>query len=264
LGIQFYQVDAFTEEPFTGNPAVVCLLTEALEETTMQRIAAEMNLSETAFLQKQIDGYSLRWFTPRIEVDLCGHATLASAHVLREKDELRPGEQVLFHTRSGILTAENEKGQIKLDFPALAYEPTIAPGKLIDALGIVPKSVWKFGARYLIEVETENDVRQMEPDFAALRKLPERGVVVTSLCQSEEYDIISRYFAPWVGVDEDPVTGSVHCCLGPYWGKRLGKKTLTAYQASARGGKIQIELKGKRVYLGGNAVTIAQGEFISW
>ncbi|MGD8455065.1 MAG: PhzF family phenazine biosynthesis protein [Anaerolineales bacterium] len=260
----FYQVDAFTSEPFKGNPAVVCLLAEALEETKMQQIAAEMNLSETAFLQKQTDGYSLRWFTPRIEVDLCGHATLASEHVLWESSELRPGEQVHFHTRSGILTAEYRDGLIYLDFPALACEPATAPGELIDALGIAPKEVWKFGAKYLIEVETENDVCQMGPDFAALRKLPGRGVVVTSLCQSEAYDITSRYFAPWVGVDEDPVTGSAHCCLGPYWGNKLGKTTITAYQASSRGGVVHIQLKENRVCLGGNAVTVAQGEFVSY
>lgn len=264
LPILFYQVDAFTDEPFRGNPAVVCLLAEALEDKIMGQIAAEMNLSETAFLQEQTDGYSLRWFTPRIEVDLCGHATLASAHVLWEQGELRSGEQVHFHTRSGILTAEHRDGLIHLNFPALAYEPVSAPDALIEALGIVPKEVSKFGEKYLIEVETENEVRQMQPDFAALKKLPERGVTVTSLCQSGEYDIVSRYFAPWVGVDEDPVTGSAHCCLGPYWGEKLGKTKITAYQASERGGVVHIELKENRVQLGGNAVTVAQGEFISY
>jgi PhzF family phenazine biosynthesis protein len=262
MGIQFYQVDAFTQEPFSGNPAVVCLLEEMLDSNTMQNIAQEMNLSETAFLQKREDGYSLRWFTPGAEVDLCGHATLASAHILWEIGELEADEKAIFHTRSGILTAENEDGLIKLDFPVLAYEPGTAPQELIDSLGIDPIETVGFGRKLLFLVESEAEVHQLRPDFSALKKMPGRGVVITCASQSEEYDFFSRYFAPWVGVDEDPVTGSNHCCLGPYWGEKLGKQTLTAFQASERGGVIKIELLGDRVSLGGHAVTVLRGEFL--
>jgi PhzF family phenazine biosynthesis protein len=262
MATKFYQVDAFTQEPFSGNPAVVCLPDEPLGAIAMQNIAREMNLSETAFLQKQEDGYSLRWFTPGAEVDLCGHATLASAHILWEQGALGQDEQAVFHTRSGILTAENEAGLIKMNFPALGHEPATAPKELLAALGIVPIDTRKFGKKFLFEVASEAEIHQLQPDFSALKKMPGRGVVITSLSESTELDFVSRYFAPWVGVDEDPVTGSNHCCLGPYWGERLGKKTLTAYQASARGGKIEIELLGGRVSLGGYAVTVLQGEFV--
>lgn len=262
MGIKIFQVDAFTGEPFAGNPAAVCLLEEAVEANVMQNIAKEMNLSETAFLQKQADGYSLRWFTPGAEVDLCGHATLASAHLLWEIRALEPEEQAVFHTRSGILTAAYDRGVIKLNFPALENEPATAPKELIEALGVEPIDTRKFGEKYLFEVTNEDEIANLDPDFSALKKMPGRGVVVTSRGQTSEYDFVSRYFAPWVGVDEDPVTGSNHCCLGPYWGERLGKQKLTAYQASARGGKIMIELLGDRVALGGYAVTIFQGELL--
>jgi PhzF family phenazine biosynthesis protein len=262
MGLKFYQVDAFTQEPFAGNPAVVCLLEEALDSRAMQNIAKEMNLSETAFLKKQADGYSLRWFTPGAEVDLCGHATLASAHVLWEQGILRLDEQTVFHTRSGVLTAENDEGLIRMDFPALEYEPAAATGELVEALGIEPIETVGFGRKLLFLVENEDEVYQLQPDFSALKKMPGRGVVITSASRSEEYDFISRYFAPWVGVDEDPVTGSNHCCLGPYWGEKLEKQTLTAFQASERGGVIEIELLGERVSLGGHAVTVLRGEFL--
>jgi PhzF family phenazine biosynthesis protein len=262
LVITIFQVDAFTQKPFAGNPAAVCLLPAPRDEAWMQHVAREMNLSETAFLCKQEDGFSLRWFTPATEVDLCGHATLASAHVLWESGLLKPGEQARFHTRSGLLTAEHKEGLVELNFPVLLEEPAIASAELVAALGIEAKYVGRFGARYLLEVETEAVVRGLKPDFHLLRALPGRGVVVTSVSVSGEYDFISRYFAPWVGVDEDPVTGSVHCCLGPFWGRRLEKKRLTAYQASARGGVIHIQLKGERVYLGGCAVTVLRGELL--
>jgi PhzF family phenazine biosynthesis protein len=260
MGIKIFQVDAFTQEPFLGNPAAVCLLDEALDENLMQNIAREMNLSETAFLFRQSDGFSLRWFTPQVEVDLCGHATLASAHVLWEAGELEPNEQARFHTLSGLLSADKDEGLIKLNFPALVYEPATAPGELEEALGIEPIDIQKFGRDFLFEVASEMEVRQMKPDFHTMKTLPAGGVVVTSISQSEEFDFVSRFFAPWVGIDEDPVTGSVHCCLGPYWGKRLGKKSFAAYQASERGGKLSVELEGDRVILGGHAVTVLQGE----
>ncbi|MBN1315996.1 MAG: PhzF family phenazine biosynthesis protein [Anaerolineales bacterium] len=259
---KLFQVDAFTQEPFAGNPAAVCLLSEPREETWMQQVAFEMNLSETAFLIPEGDGYSLRWFTPKAEVDLCGHATLASAHVLWETGLLKPGRPARFYTRSGLLTAERAEGLIKLDFPALAEEPACAPPELLAALGVEPCYVGKFGAKVLIEVETEEQVRQLQPDFGALRAMPGRGVVVTSASSSDACDFVSRFFAPWVGVDEDPVTGSAHCCLGPFWGKRLGKDKLLAFQASRRGGMVHIELQGDRVSIGGYAVTILRGELV--
>ncbi|MGD9098912.1 MAG: PhzF family phenazine biosynthesis protein [Anaerolineae bacterium] len=260
MGIKLFQIDAFTREPFAGNPAAVCLLPAPRDALWMQQVAREMNLSETAFLYKRQDGFSLRWFTPATEVDLCGHATLASAHVLWETGLLEPGEPARFHTQSGLLTAEQRGNLIELNFPSLLQEPATAPVELVTALGVSPRYVGKFGKRYLIEVDAEEAVRKLDPDFHSLRKLPERGVVVTSVAALPEYDVVSRYFAPWVGIDEDPVTGSVHCCLGPYWAGRLGKQELRACQASARGGVIHVRLQGERVYLGGRAVTVFGGE----
>lgn len=260
--IKLYQIDAFTQEPFAGNPAAICLLSAPRDEAWMKLVAREMNLSETAFLLEQEDGYSLRWFTPLVEVDLCGHATLAAAHILWESGILSPNAQARFHTRSGLLTADHSDGLIKLDFPAIAEEPADAPAELIDALGVKPCYVGKFGAKYLIEVETEEQVRRMQPDFSALRSMPGRGVAVTSISLSGEYDFVSRHFAPWVGVDEDPVTGSAQCCLGPFWSKRLGKEKLLGFQASNRGGLVHVEIQGDRVTLGGYAVTVMCGELL--
>lgn len=262
MAISIYQVDAFSQEAFRGNPAAVCLLDSPLDARTMQNISIEMSLSETAFLEKREDGWGLRWFTPVKEVDLCGHATLASAHILWEIGKVGADEQICFHTRSGELTADNEEGLVKLNFPALDYVPVEIPASKLDAFGVSPLRTWRFGEKELIEVASEEEVRRLQPDFGALREMPGRGVVVTSISESEKYDFISRYFAPWVGVDEDPVTGSVHCCLGPYWGARLEKQRLTAFQASARGGFIEIELLGDRVYLGGYAVTVLEGELV--
>ena len=259
MDMKLFQVDAFTSAPFAGNPAAVCILPEKQDEQWMQQVAREMNLSETAFLLKQPDGFSLRWFTPATEVNLCGHATLASAHVLWEVGLISVTEQAQFHTRSGLLTAKRHGNLVELDFPALSEEPAEAPAELIAALQVTPRYVGKFGAKYLIEVNDEETVRKLDPDFPALRKMPGRGIVVTSIASTAPYDFVSRYFAPWVGVDEDPVTGSAHCCLGPYWGQRLGKQELKAYQASARGGEVHIRLGQERVYLSGNAVTVFSG-----
>jgi PhzF family phenazine biosynthesis protein len=258
--IKLFQVDAFTKDPFAGNPAAVCLLSSPQNDLWMQHVAHEMNLSETAFLLRQATGFSLRWFTPVTEVDLCGHATLASAHILWETGLLEANEPAQFHTRSGLLSAEQRDHLIELNFPRLDEKPATLPDEIATALGVTPTYVGKFGARYLVEVASEEIVRNLSPDFQELRELPERGVVVTSIASSSEYDIVSRYFAPWVGVDEDPVTGSVHCCLGPFWGKRLKKQELIAYQASARGGVIHLRLADERIYLGGRAVTIFGGE----
>jgi PhzF family phenazine biosynthesis protein len=262
MGIKLFQVDAFTDKPFTGNPAAVCLLSEPIDEIWMQHVACEMNLSETAFVWQQDDGFSLRWFTPAIEVDLCGHATLASAHILWESNLLKVNEPARFYTRSGLLTAERRGHLIELNFPTLSEEPATVPWEITIGLGVTPTYSGRFGARYLIEVETEDIVRNLCPNFTALRALPERGVTVTSLASSSDYDFVSRYFAPWVGVDEDPVTGSTHCCLGPYWSKRLGKKELKAYQASERGGVIHIRIQDERVCLGGEAITVMHGTLL--
>ncbi len=259
---RLFHVDAFTDRSFSGNPAAVCLLTSPVDQSWMQQVASEMNLSEIAFLVEQENHYSLRWFTPKIEVDLCGHATLASAHILWETSLLDLDKQARFYTRSGLLTADYKDGFIELDFPALHENPAHPPEPLIEALGITPIYSGKFDSRYILEVESEEIVRNLKPDFSALRALPERGVTVTSLASNDAYDFVSRYFAPWVGVDEDPVNGSSHCCLGPYWSKRLGKDVLKAYQASARGGTIYIRVKGERNFLGGQAVTIARGELL--
>jgi PhzF family phenazine biosynthesis protein len=260
--ITFFHVDSFTESPFAGNPAGVCLLPSPRDGAWMQQVAFEMNLSETAFLLREQDGFSLRWFTPTTEVDLCGHGTLASAHVLWESGVLKPDEQARFHTRSGLLTATQRDGLTRLDFPALAEQPATAPAELIAALGVEPRYVGIFGGEYLMELETEEQVRRVRPDFFSLKAMPGRAVVVTSLSASKDFDFVTRVFAPWVGVDEDPVTGSVHCCLGPFWGKRLGKDRLVAYQASARGGIVHMELKDGRVDLGGRAVTVVRGELV--
>ncbi len=226
----------------------------------MQDVAREMNPSETAFLNRREDGFELRWFTPAIEVELCGHATLASAHVLWEAGYLDPTSPARFHTRSGILTAGRRGDWIELDFPADPDEPASEPPGLARALGVEVKYVGKSRFDYLVEVESEEVLRNMEPDFKLLRSIPARGVIVTSLSNAPEYDFISRFFAPQSGVDEDPVTGSAHCCLGPFWGKRLGKSELVGFQASVRGGVVRVRMAGDRVILGGQAVTVLRGE----
>jgi PhzF family phenazine biosynthesis protein len=258
MGLTIYQVDAFTKYPFSGNPAGVCLLPEPAEAAWMQNIALEMNLSETAFLVRQADSFELRWFTPAAEVDLCGHATLASAHILWETGELKPGQQARFHTRSGLLSAVQDGGWIQMDFPAEPEQPTEIPAGLIEGLGVRPKYVGKNRFDLLVQVSSEAKVRALDPDFNVLRKLEARGVIVTSLSASAGYDFVSRFFAPAVGVAEDPVTGSAHCCLGPFWASRLDKSQFLAYQASPRGGEVRVSLRGERVLLGGQAVTTLQ------
>jgi PhzF family phenazine biosynthesis protein len=262
MGLRIVQVDAFTDKPFAGNPAAVCVLPEPADERWMQDVAREMNLSETAFLHRQGDGFNLRWFTPAVEVDLCGHATLASAHVLWEDGHLKPGEPARFYTRSGLLTAARKGNWIEMDFPAKPEEPATPPPNLIEALGVTPKYVGKNQFDYLVEVESEEIVRRMKPNFTLLETIPLRGVIVTSLATSQGYDFVSRFFAPAAGVNEDPVTGSAHCCLGPFWNKRLNKNEFVAYQASARGGAVRVRVSGDRVYLGGQAVTVLRGELL--
>lgn len=256
------QVDAFTNKPFIGNPAGVCILPEPGDETWMQNVAREMNLSETAFLYRQDDSFNLRWFTPAAEVDLCGHATLASAHVLWEMGHLPPDARARFDTLSGRLTAQRQGDWIELDFPAEPESAVTAPPDLAQALGVAPKYVGKNRLDYLVEVDSEETVRTMQPNFSLLETVPCRGVIVTSRATSPDYDFVSRFFGPRVGINEDPVTGSAHCCLGPFWSGQLEKDSFVAYQASPRGGVVRVRVGDERVYLGGQAVTVLRAEMV--
>ena len=262
MGLRLVQVDAFTDRPFAGNPAAVCLLERAAEPAWMQNVAREMNLSETAFLSPRADGYDLRWFTPAAEVDLCGHATLATAHVLWTEGLLAPEATARFHTRSGWLTADRRGDWIELDFPVQTAAPQQAPPELLGALGVRPQFVGRNRTDYLIEVAGEAEVRGLTPDFGRLRTLPIRGVIVTSRASTAGVDFVSRFFAPGVGVDEDPVTGSAHCALAPHWTSRLSKIDLVGYQASPRGGTVRVRVAGDRVKLAGQAVTVLRGELV--
>lgn len=265
MGLAIYQVDAFADRPFAGNPAGVCPLPLPGFPAAgwMQAVAAEMNVAETAFLVRRRDGsgFDLRWFTPTVEVELCGHATLASAHLLWEAGLVAAGEPIRFHTLSGALGAARDGEWIELDFPA---EPANAlaepPPRLAEMLGVPP--VWVGANRFdlVVELADEAAVRALAPDIRRLGALPYRGILVTARAAAPAYDVVSRFFAPATGIDEDPVTGSAHCCLGPYWCQRLGKNPLLAYQASARGGRVRVELAGDRVHLGGQAVTVLRGE----
>jgi len=242
---KIYQIDAFTDQPFQGNPAAVCILPEKenqFDEVWMAAVASEMNLSETAFLRPIKDGFNLRWFTPAAEVDLCGHATLASAHILYEIGLVAPDDEARFQTRSGLLTARKQGNEIELNFPATPPEPIQDDPGLADALGVNPESLLQSKFDYLVKVGSEAEVRSAKPDFGKLSQLGVRGVMLTSRGESDQFDFISRFFAPGVGVDEDPVTGSAHCCLGPYWGEILGKDEMIAFQASARGGVVRVKL----------------------
>jgi PhzF family phenazine biosynthesis protein len=253
-------VDAFTDRPFAGNPAAVCLLESAADAGWMQRVAAEMNLSETAFLVPRDGGFGLRWFTPAVEVDLCGHATLASAHVLWESGRLALAVPARFHSKSGLLTAERDGGRIVLDFPAKPCNPADAPPGLLDGLGTTATFVGFNGMDYFVELASADEVRRLRPDHARLRTLPVRGVIVTAKSDDARSDFVSRFFAPGSGIDEDPVTGSAHCCLAPYWADKIGKSAMVGFQASARGGVVAVEVRGERVRLGGTAVTVVRGE----
>lgn len=261
--MKLYQVDAFADKPFEGNPAAVCITESPLDEATMQNIAMEMNLSETAFLVRKGEGFHLRWFTPASEVKLCGHATLASAHVLWSEGVVSVDETISFETLSGQLTALSDGDRIVLDFPAKMEEEVSPAEGLIEALGVTAKYVGKNQFDYLVEVGDEETVRQLTPDFTSLAKVPVRGVIVTAKAvEGSQYDFVSRFFAPAVGVNEDPVTGSAHCCLAPYWARELGKDKLLAYQASRRGGEVGLEVYSDRVKLMGKAVTVMKCEWL--
>jgi PhzF family phenazine biosynthesis protein len=275
MGLAVHQVDAFTDRPFAGNPAAVCVLDVAREDVWMQAVAAEMNLSETAFLVRRGEGaaggeaggggFDLRWFTPTTEVDLCGHATLASAHRLWETGELAAGEEGRFHTRSGLLTARRGAGGwIEMDFPALPPRPLERPPELLAAaLGVPALWVGKSRDDLLVLVDSAATVRALAPAIDRVARLPARGLIVTAAADpGSGHDFVSRFFAPAVGVPEDPVTGSAHCCLGPFWAERLGKEVVVGYQASARGGTVRVEPRGERVILAGQAVTVMVGELV--
>lgn len=254
-----WQVDAFTDRPFSGNPAGVCLLEEEADEEWMQNVAKEMNLSETAFLYPEEGAYRLRWFAPDSEVDLCGHATLASAHILWEKGYAEKEDIIEFHTKSGTLTASLKDEWIELDLPLLDEEETEIPEGLVEALGVKPLYVGKNAFDYIVEISSEEQLILIEPDLTKLATITARGISVTARSASEEYDFVSRLFAPAIGIPEDPVTGSAHCCLGPYWEKKLNKSSFTAYQASERGGTLKVQVKGDRVLISGKAVTVIEG-----
>jgi predicted PhzF superfamily epimerase YddE/YHI9 len=263
MAIRVVQVDAFTNRPFAGNPAAVCVLREPAPDAWLAAVAREMNLSETAFLVARNDGYSLRWFTPAVEVALCGHATVAAAHVLWEDGHLPAGRQARFHTRSGLLLADRRGEWIELDFPAEIASPVEPPPALLAALRAEAGAVCRNRFDYLVELASEEAVRAVKPDFTALRKLEIRGVIATARASETGFDFVSRFFAPAVGVDEDPVTGSAHCALAPYWAGRLGKLEMTGHQVSARGGVVRVKLIGDRVILGGQAVTVMTGDLLA-
>jgi len=268
------QVDAFTARPFAGNPAAVCLLERPRDEEWLRNVAREMNLSETAFLLPagggRVGDFHLRWFTPATEVDLCGHATLAAAHVLWEEGRIAPGAEIRFQTRSGLLTAHREDdGWITLDFPAKPPSPASPAAGLLESLRLGEAKVLYTGRNdcdYLVEVDSEEAVRNLRPDMGLLETVEARGVIVTAAATGQDfpagYDFVSRFFGPRVGVPEDPVTGSAHCCLGPYWGERLGRREMAGRQVSARGGLVRVRLAGDRVHLGGQAVTVLRGELL--
>jgi predicted PhzF superfamily epimerase YddE/YHI9 len=263
MPIRIVTVDAFTDVPFAGNPAAVCVLPEPRPEEWMRNVAREMNLSETAFLLPNEDGFHLRWLTPAVEVDLCGHATVASAHVLWQDGHLPDGRQARFHTRSGLLLADRRGEWIELDFPIKIATVAEPPAELLPALGVKALAVAKNAFDYLVEVESEEILRGMSPDHSTLRKIPVRGVIVTSRSSTDGFDFISRFFAPGSGIDEDPVTGSSHTALGPYWAGKLGKVEMTGYQASARGGVVRVRLNEDRIILGGQAVTVMDAQFLA-
>ena len=262
MSLRIVQVDAFTAKPFSGNPAAVCVLPSPADEKWMANVAMEMNLSETAFLYPDGDGYRLRWLTPAIEVDLCGHATLASAHVLWTEGYLEPEQTARFHTKSGLLTCELRGDWIEMNFPAKLEQAAEPPAQLAESLGTELKYVGRNQFDYLVEMADEQTLRELKPQHGLLRELPVRGVIATA-AGSGEFDFVSRFFAPGSGIDEDPVTGSAHCALAPFWGARLGKTEMTGYQASPRGGVVKVRLEGDRVVLMGQAVTVLRGELLA-
>ena len=260
--VPLFQVDAFTDRTFTGNPAAVVLLEKDAPADWMLKVAQEMNLSETAFVYPINEGFSLRWFTPRVEVELCGHATLSAAHILWETGTVPKGDNIRFSTLSGELGARLDGEIIELDFPAGELSPAPLPTGVIEAVGGAPIFSGISGEKWLLEYVTEREIVEFKPDFAALARIPGRGLIVTAGSTQRGVDFVSRYFAPWIGINEDPVTGSAHTILAPYWGNKLNKQSMTARQVSARGGTIYLRLAGERVYIGGKALTVIKGTLL--
>ena len=257
-------VDSFTSRPFRGNPAAVVLLEERRDDEWMRHVAREMNLSETAFLLREGEGFNLRWFTPAVEIDLCGHATLASAHALWQESLVPSDRAISFSTLSGILTARPRGGAIELDFPTLPPTSVEAPTGMLAALGLVEAPVYigvNASRFFVVRVRDERVVRELSPDFAALAAVDARAVIVTASGSST--DIVSRFFCPRLGMNEDPVTGAAHCTLGPYWKQELGRSDLTAFQASVRGGFVNVRVEGERTFLSGQSVTVARGQLLA-
>lgn len=262
MTVPIYQIDAFASEPFKGNPAGVCMLHEPKGKPWMQGVAAEMNLSETAFaLPRAAGDFDLRWFTPAVEVVLCGHATLATAHILWETGVLSLDRQARFHTASGLLTADRLGDAIELGFPVSPPEPVKPPSGLLEALGVSATYVGRTRFDYLVEVDDAAVVRDAVPDFPGLKRLGVRGVMITAE-GDDVFDFVSRFFAPGAGIDEDPVTGSAHCALAPYWAKKAGREELVGHQVSARGGVVHCRVAEDRVFLSGHAVTVLRGELL--
>jgi predicted PhzF superfamily epimerase YddE/YHI9 len=258
--IRYFVVDAFTNRPFRGNPAAIVPLTSWRDDGWLQSVAMEMNLSETAYFVQNGQGYDLRWFTPTTEVDLCGHATIASAVVLAHLGQLAEGSVAAFSTRSGILGARRTGSRIVLDFPSLPVKPTDPPAGVLESLGVEPVFVGRSAIDVLVEVESEEVLRGIAPDFKRLGLVKTRGVIVTSKSRDPEYDFASRSFFPALGIDEDPVCGSAHCALAPYWYKKLGKSRMIGHQVSLRGGTVFVEVRGERIDLGGEGVIFSTGE----
>jgi PhzF family phenazine biosynthesis protein len=270
--VPIYVVDAFAEDAFRGNPAGVCVLGAPREDAWMRSVAAEMRHSETAFVVPGTGEIGLRWFTPEVEVDLCGHATLASAHVLWETGRVPRGERIAFRTRSGRLEATPRDGGVEIVLPGSAVEPTTLPDGLLRAVGVAkPVRTARNRETYVVEARTEDEVRALRPDPSEILAWTRRGahgedvgrrVLVTAAASTPGFDVVSRYFAPAVGIAEDPVTGVAHCVLGPYWSNHLGRDRFVAYQASARGGVVRVEVRGDRVALAGSAITVLRGELL--
>jgi PhzF family phenazine biosynthesis protein len=270
MSLPLYLVDAFADAPFAGNSAAVCILpetgaavwSETRDAAWMQSVARELNQPATAFMRRAGAAFGLRWFVPSGELALCGHGTLAAAHVLWESCLLGADEAATFETGAGPLSATRDGAWITLDFPAQPVRPVEPPPDLLAALGVTPRHVARGDLDYLVELASEAEVRAVQPDLARLRQVETRGAIVTARSSHDEFDIVSRFFAPSVGIDEDAVTGSAHCALGPYWAERFGRTTLRAFQASARGGSLRVEVAGARVHLGGKAVSVMRGELL--
>ncbi|WP_416150179.1 PhzF family phenazine biosynthesis protein [Salipaludibacillus sp. HK11] len=252
-------LNTFTDQAFKGNPAAVCMLREKKDSSWMQSIAKEMNLPVTAFINQFKNDYYLRWFTPSMEIPICGHGTLASSFFLWEKGYVKKEKNIAFHTKSGVLKSQLIDNWVKLEFPSILEEKIIAPDLLINALGVEPTYVGKNQFDYLVELKSEDIVRNLIPNINLIAQLPVRGVIVTSHSNSNDFDFVSRFFSPAQGLNEDYVTGSAHCCLGPYWKSRLQKSEFTAYQASDRGGIIKVKLIDDKVLLSGKAVIVFEG-----